>query len=70
MKTTIHRTAKARTPGMTPEARRRLHAALQTLRQEPLEIFSDREEDAAEYDSIVRDFEAARDEELSVERYN
>jgi hypothetical protein len=69
MRTTIHRMARAGAPVMAREARRRLHAALQ-LRLEAPDIFSDREEDAAEYDSIVRDFETARDEALSAERYN
>jgi len=55
---------------MAREARRRLHPALQMPRLEAPDIFSDREEDAAEYDSIVRDFETARDEALSAERYN
>jgi hypothetical protein len=55
---------------MTREARRRLHAALQTLRREAPDIFSDREEDAVEYESIVRDFETVHDEALAGERYN
>ncbi len=55
---------------MARAARRRIHAALQTPRLEAPDIFPDREEDAAEYDSIVRDFETVRDEALSAERYN
>lgn len=44
---------------------------LQTLRPVTTpDIFSDREEDAVEHDSIVREFETARDEALSAERYN
>jgi hypothetical protein len=70
MKTTIHRTARAGTPVMERDARRRLEAMLQTLRREAPAIFSDREEDAVEYDSIVRDFERVHDEALSAERYN
>jgi hypothetical protein len=70
MRTTIHRMARPGTPLMARDARRRLHAALQTLRLEAPDIFSDREEDAVEYDSIVRDFETARGEALSAERYN
>jgi hypothetical protein len=55
---------------MARDARRRLEATLQTLRLEAPDIFSDREEDAVEYESIVRGFETARDEALSGERYN
>lgn len=70
MKTTIHRTARAVTPVVARDARRRLEATLQTLRLEAPDIFSDREEDAVEYDSIVRDFAIAHDEAFSGERYN
>jgi hypothetical protein len=56
---------------MARDARRRLHAMLQTLRPVATpDIFSDREEDAVEYDSIVRDFETVHNEALSGERYN
>lgn len=33
-------------------------------------LFSDRDDDAAEYASLLRDFECARDEELGSGRYS
>ena len=70
MKATVHRAARAETPVMARDARRKIEAALQALQMQAPDIFSDREEDAAEYDSIVRDFETARDEAVAADRYN
>ena len=70
MKTAVHRTAKTGIPLVARAARRRPGVALQVLRLEAPDIFSDREEDAVEYENIVRDFAIVRDEALSGERYN
>ena len=56
-----------------PAARRAelwLRAALQAQRAEALELFSDRDDDALEYASILRDFECAHDKALGAERHN
>ena len=55
---------------MARGARRKIEAALLALRMREPDIFSDREEDAVEYDSIVRDFEMARNEAVAADRYN
>ena len=47
-----------------------LLAALQAQRMEPPALFSERNDDAAEYASLLRDFECAHDEALDAERYN
>jgi hypothetical protein len=67
MRTTVHRTAKAEIPLMARAAgsRRRLQA------QWPApDMFSDRDDDAAEHASLMRDFERMRDEALGSERYS
>jgi hypothetical protein len=68
MKTSSHPTA--RTAKLAKPAQRRLEALLRAMPHDPQDVFSDREEDAVEYDSIVRDFANACDEALSAARYN
>ena len=49
------------------------HAALHLPRvsdRQDLELYSSRLDEAVEYESILRDFECARDEALGAERYN
>ncbi len=51
-------------------AQRWLLAPLQAQWQDAPALFSDRDDDAAEYASLLRDFECARDEALGAERYS
>lgn len=56
-----------------PAARRAeawLRAALQAQRADPPDLFSDRDDDAMEYASILRDFTCRHDVALGAERYN
>jgi len=55
--------------GAAPGAEQKLQALLRAQRRDAPELFSDREEDAKEYDSIVRRFVAVHDETLSAEPY-
>ena len=68
MKPRICRRAKTRRRGACTAEQRWLEA-LRKLRPEAPELFSDRQEDAVEVESILRDFERAHDEALGVERY-
>ena len=47
-----------------------LQAALRAQRQYAPDLFSDRDEEDAEYASLLRDFECVHDEALGAERYN
>ena len=49
---------------------RQLQAALRAQRPDAPDLFSDRNEDDAEYASLLRDFECVHDEALGAERYN
>jgi hypothetical protein len=69
MRATVHRTAKAEIPLMARHARRRLEAAQAQWPEAP-DMFSDRHDDAAEYASLMRDFECVRDEALGSGRYS
>lgn len=65
MKPSIHRhTMRA------IRSQRWLLAALQSQWKNTPALFSDRDDEAAEYASVLRDFEYARDEALDAERYN
>ena len=71
MRTNAHKAGRAGASfPVMKHAQDRLEALLRAVPHDPQDVFSDREEDAAEYDSIVRDFAGARDEALSAERYN
>lgn len=70
MKTPVPNPARHSRRTAATRAEERLRAALRAQRPEAPEVFSDRDEDAAEYQSILRDFERVHDEALCAERYN
>jgi hypothetical protein len=65
MKPSTHRHTKR-----AIRSQRWLLAAMHAQRKEPPVLFSERDDDAAEYASLMRDFECVRDEALDAERYN
>lgn len=65
MKITTHRHS-----GRAARTQRWLLAALQAQWQDAPAMFSERNDDAAEYASLLHDFECAHDEALDAERYN
>ena len=69
MKASSHRHSATPAPAAR-RAEERLRAALRTRWPDAPDLFSDRNEDAAERASILRDFESVHDEALRAERYN
>jgi len=65
MKSSTHRHSRR-----AGRAQQRLLAALQAQWQDAPALFSDRDNDTAEYASLLRDFESARDEALNAERHS
>jgi hypothetical protein len=71
MKTTIHGTARAGSPvNGAGRAREAARNAANAAACDDAGHFLGSRGDAVEHDSIVREFETARDEALSAERYN
>ena len=68
------RTSSHRRSGISATAARRaeqrLQAALRAQSSAAPDLFSDRDDDAAEYAGILRDFVNAHEEELGAERYS
>jgi len=65
MKSSTHRHSRR-----AIRSQRWLLVALQTQWRDTPALFSERNDDAAEYASLLRDFECAHDEALDAERYN
>lgn len=70
MKPLLPHLARRSNRAAASRAEQRVQAALRVQRRDVPELFSDRNEDAAEYESILRDFERVHDEALRAERYN
>lgn len=69
MKVSRCKSERARRRRAVCSAEARWQRALRALRPGAPEVFSDRQEDAVEYEHILREFGRARDEALGVERF-
>lgn len=70
MKKSAHRHSRGATRAPARGGEKRLLAALRAQSPDALDLFTDRDDDAGEYQSLLRDFERVREEAIGAERYN